>query len=138
MNPLATHSNVLVWRIPGMREPGGLPSMGSHRVGHDSSALAAAAANSVQSLSRLTPCNPMNSSRPGLPVHHHLPDFNQTHVHQVSDAIQPSYPLSSSSPPALNLSQYQGLNQMSRLSSSGGQSIGVSASTSVLQMNTQD
>ena len=45
---------------------------------------------------------PMNLSTPGLPVHHHLPEFNQTHVHQVSDAIQPSHPLSSPFPPAPN------------------------------------
>ena len=50
----------------------------------------------------LTLCNPMNRSTPGLPVHHHLPKFTQTHVHQVSDAIQPSHPLSSPSPPAPN------------------------------------
>ena len=48
-------------------------------------------------------------STPGLPVHHHLLEFTQTHVHRVSDAIQPSHPLSSPSPPALNLSQHQGL-----------------------------
>ena len=47
-----------------------------------------------------TLCNPMNRSTPGLPVHHQLPEFTQTHVRQVSDAIQPSHPLSSSSPPA--------------------------------------
>ena len=57
----------------------------------------------------LTLCNPMNSRTPGLPVHHQLPEFTQTHVHWVSDAIQPSHPLSSPSPPALNLSQNQGL-----------------------------
>ena len=56
-----------------------------------------------------TLCDPMNCSTPGLPVHHQLPEFTQTHVHQVSDAIQPSHPLSSPSPPALNLSQHQGL-----------------------------
>ena len=50
--------------------------------------------------SRLTLCNRMNRSMPGLPVHHHLPEFTQTHVHRVSDAIQPSHPLSSPSPPA--------------------------------------
>ena len=55
-----------------------------------------------------TPCNPMNRSTPGLPVHHQLLEFTQTHVHWVDDAIQPSYPLSSPSPPALNLSQHQG------------------------------
>ena len=59
----------------------------------------------------VTLCNPMNCSSPGLPVHHQLPEFAQTHVHRVSDAIQPSHPLSSPSPPALNLSQHQGLFQ---------------------------
>ena len=58
-----------------------------------------------------TLCGPMNRSTPGLPVHHQLPEFTQTHVHQVSDAIQPSHPLSSPSPPAFNLSQHQGLFQ---------------------------
>ena len=56
-----------------------------------------------------TPCDPMNCSTPGLPVHHQLLEFTQTHVHWVGDAIQPSHPLSSSFPPALNLSQHQGL-----------------------------
>ena len=59
----------------------------------------------------LTLCDPMNCSRPGLPVHHQLPEFTQTHVHRVGDAIQPSHPLSSPSPPAFNLSQHQGLFQ---------------------------
>ena len=58
-----------------------------------------------------TLCDPMDCSTPGLPVHHQLPEFTQTHVHWVSDAIQPSHPLSSPSPPAFNLSQYQGLFQ---------------------------
>ena len=53
----------------------------------------------------------MNRSPPGLPVHHQLPEFTQTHVHRVGDAIQPSHPLSAPSPPALNLSQHQGLFQ---------------------------
>ena len=57
-----------------------------------------------------TLCNPMNCSTPGLPVHHQLPEFTQTHVHRVSDAIQPSHPLSSPSP-APNPSQHQGLFQ---------------------------
>ena len=56
-----------------------------------------------------TLCDPMNRSTSGLPVHHQLPEFTQTHVHRVSDAIQPSHPLSSPSPPAPNLSQHQGL-----------------------------
>ena len=56
-----------------------------------------------------TLCNPMNHSMPGLPVHHQLLEFTQTHVHWVGDAIQPSHPLSSPSPPAPNPSQHQGL-----------------------------
>ena len=58
-----------------------------------------------------TPCDPMNRSTPGLPVRHQLPGFTQTHVHRVSDAIQPSHPLSSPSPPAPNPSQHQSLFQ---------------------------
>ena len=58
-----------------------------------------------------TLCDPMNCSTPGLPVHHQLPESTQTHVHRVGDAIQPSYPLSSPSPSAFNLSQHQGLFQ---------------------------
>ena len=56
-----------------------------------------------------TLCNPMDCSMPGLPVHHQLPEFTQTHVHRVGDAIQPSHPLSSPSPPAFNFPQNQGL-----------------------------
>ena len=58
-----------------------------------------------------TLCNPMNRSTPGLPVHHQLPAFTETHVHRVSDAIQPCHPLSSPSPPAPNPSQHQSLFQ---------------------------
>ena len=58
-----------------------------------------------------TLCDPMDCSMPGLPVHHQLPEFTQNHVHWVSDAIQPSHPLSSPSPPAFNLSQHQSLFQ---------------------------
>ena len=57
------------------------------------------------------PCDPMDCLTPGLPVHHQLLEFTQTHVHRVGDAIQPSHPLSSPSPPAFNLSQHQGLFQ---------------------------
>ena len=56
-----------------------------------------------------TLCDPMDCSMPGLPVHHQLPELTQTHVHRVGDAIQPSHPLSSPSPPTLNLPQHQGL-----------------------------
>ena len=58
-----------------------------------------------------TLCDTMNRSTPGLPVHHQLPEFTQTHVHQVSDVNQPSHPLSSPSPPAPNPSQHQSLFQ---------------------------
>ena len=85
-----------------------------------------------------TLCDPMNHSTPGLPVHHHLPEFTQTHVHQVRDGIQPSHPLSSPSPPAHNPSQHQSFFPMSQLFSWGGQSTGVSALASFLPKNTQD
>ena len=57
----------------------------------------------------LTLCDPMDCSVPGFPVHHQLPELTQTHVHRVSDAIQPPHPLLSRSPPAFSLSQHQGL-----------------------------
>ena len=65
------------------------------------------------SVAQLCPtlCNPMDRSTPGLPVHHQFPEFTQTHVHRVSDAIQPSHPLLSPSPPAPNPSQHQSLFQ---------------------------
>ena len=86
----------------------------------------------------------MNHSTPGFPVHHQLLEFTQTQVCWVSDAIQPSHPLSSPSPPALYPSQhlshafFHGFFQMNQLFASGSQNIGVSASSSVLPMNTQD
>ena len=86
----------------------------------------------------LTLCDPMNCSTPGFPVHHQFLELTQTHVHQVSDAIQPSHPLSSPSPPASNLSQHQGLSQQVRSFAPGGPSIGVSASASVLPMSVLD
>ena len=64
----------------------------------------------------MSDCGPVDCNTSGFPVLHHLPEFAQTHVHRVSDAIQPSHPLSSPSSPALNLSQNQGLFQ--RVSSS--------------------
>ena len=74
---------------------------------------------------------------PGFPVHHQLLELTQVHVHRVSDAIQPSHPLSSPSPPALNLSRHQGLLVPFWFFASGGQSIGASASASVLPVNIQ-
>ena len=67
----------------------------------------------LSSVTQLCPtlCNPMNHSTPGLPVYHQPPEFTQTHVHRVSDAIQPSHPLSSPFPPAPNPSQHQSLFQ---------------------------
>ena len=66
---------------------------------------------SVQSLSCVRLCDPMDFSTPGLPVHHQLPELAQTHVHRVGDAIHPSHPLPSPSSPSFNLSQHQGLFQ---------------------------
>ena len=86
--------------------------------------------------SRPTLCNPGNRSTPGLPVHHQLPEFTQTHVHRVSDAIQPSHPLASPFRPALNPSQHQSF-PMSQLFAWGGQSTGVSASASFLPKKSQ-
>ena len=83
------------------------------------------------------PPEAMNCGTPGFPVLHYLPEFAQTHVQWVGDAIQPSHPLLPPSPPALSLSQNQSF-PMSWLFVSGGQSIGASASASVLPMNIQD
>ena len=80
--------------------------------------------------SSLTLCDSMDYSTPGFPDHHQIPELAQTHVHAVSDAIQPSHPLSAPSPPAFNVSQHQG-----QFFASGGQRIGASASASVLPMN---
>ena len=85
----------------------------------------------------LTLCNPMDCSTPGFPVHHQLLELAQTHVHWISDAFQPSYPLWSPSPPT-SILPASGSFQMSQLFTSGGQSIEVSASASVLPMNIQD
>ena len=97
--------------------------------------------HSVQfsSVAQLCPtlCDRMNRSTPGLPVHHQLPEFTQTHVHRVGDAIQPSHPPSSPSPPASNPSQHQSF-PMSQLFAWGGQSTGVSALASFLPKNSQD
>ena len=89
-----------------------------------------------------TLCDPMNRSTPGIPIHHQLPEFTQTHAYRVSDAIQPSHPLLflpvvpfSSWPQSLPAS---GSFLMSRPFTWGGQSIGVSSSASVLAVNIQD
>ena len=92
----------------------------------------------AQSLSHVQLCNPIYCSTPGFPVLHHLPELAQTHVHQVGDAIQPSHPLPSPSPPAFSLSQHQGLFQWVSSSHQVAKVIGVSESASVLPMNSQD
>ena len=90
----------------------------------------------TQSCSAL--CNPRDCSTPGFPVHYQLLELTQTHIHWVGDAIQPSHLLSSPSPPAFYVSHHQGLFPRSQFYAAGGQSIGVSASASVLPMNIQD
>ena len=84
-----------------------------------------------------TLCDPMDCSMPGLPVHYQLLEFTQTHVHWVGDAIQPSHPLSVPFSSCLQSFPASGSFQMSQFFASDGQSIGVSASTSVLPVNTQ-
>ena len=94
--------------------------------------------SSVQSLNCVRLCDPMDCSTPGFPVHHQLPELTQTHIHWVGDAIQPSHPLLSPSPPALNLSQHQGFFQWVSSSHQVAKVLGVSASASVLPLNIQD
>ena len=112
---MATHSSIVAWRIPWTEEPGGLQSMELQRVTTErlgtptNSALLEHSEFSSVAQSCLTLCNPMDCTMPGLPVHHQLPELTQTHVHRVGDAIQPSHPLLSPSPPTFNLSQHQSL-----------------------------
>ena len=94
--------------------------------------------SSVQLLSCVQLCHPMDCSAPGFPILHQLPKLAQTHVHLVGDAIQPSHPLSSPSPPSCNLFPASGSCPVSQFFTSGGQNIGVSASTSVLPMKIQE
>ena len=85
-----------------------------------------------------TLCDPMNHSTPGLSVHHQLPEFTQTHVHWVGDAIQPSHPLLSPSPPVFNLSQIQSLFKWVISSHKVAKVLEFQLQISVLPMNTQD
>ena len=95
--------------------PGDLPSADPHLLHWQVNSLPLSHLGSqlFSSVAQLCPtlCDPMNRSVPGLPVYHQLPEFTQTHVHRVSDAIQPSHSLSSPSPPAPNPSQHQSLFQ---------------------------
>ena len=86
----------------------------------------------------LTLCDPTDCSTPGLPVHHQLPKLAQTHVHWVGDAIQPSHPLLSPSPPTFSLSQHPGFSQWVSSSHQVAKILGASVSTSDLPVNIQD
>ena len=143
----ATQSSILAWRIPWT-----VQSLGLQRIQHDWATFTFQAKIHTQLLnitnsniyiknawhclpiaqfssvahSCLTLCNPKNRSTPGLPVHHELLEFTQTHVHWVGDAIQPSHPLSCPSSPTFNLSQWEGNKQEGRRSPNGGNSLHVS------------
>ena len=135
---MRTHSSIFAWRIPWGEEPGRLQSIGLQRVrlkqvnmhaciwqnpqkeenlGKERKNVGETGKfprNSQQQFSSIAQsclplCDPMDCSMPGIPFHCQLPEFTQTHVHWVGDAIQPSHPLSSPSPPDFNLPQHQGL-----------------------------
>ena len=116
----------LLFKVLGFSKSDSLENKGNHLT--DCCCCCSVMSNSLPS---------MDCNTPGSPVLHYLPEFAQTHVHWVGDAIQPSHPLLSPSPPALYLSQHQGLFPVSWLFTSGGQSIGVSVLASVLPMTTQ-
>ena len=131
-NEMATHSSILAWEIPWTEDPGGLRFMGSQK-----SPIWLSDSVQFSSVTLLCPtlCDPVDCRMPGLPLHHQLPESTQTHVHWISDAISSSIFPFSSCPQSFPAS---GFFQMSQLFISGGQSIGVSASTSVLPMNIHD
>ena len=106
---LRTEDPLETWRIPWTEELDGLQSIASQS--QTWLKWLSVWFSSVQSLNCVWLCDPMDCSTPGLPVRHQLPEFTQTHVHWVSDTIQPSHPLSFPSPPTFNLSQHQGLFQ---------------------------
>ena len=107
-------------------------------LGVSSRKICRSSSDQIRSVAQSCPtlCDPMNRSTPGLPIRHQLPEFTETHVHRVSDAIQPSHPLSAPSPPAPNPSQHQ-FFPMSQLFARGGQSTGVSAFASFLPKKSQ-
>ena len=124
--PFSKHCSILL--IPSTKfrweEGGSFLWIGSHSLGildvlrkdedkQDLKSCARGTSDQIRSVAQSCPtlCDPMNRSTPGLPVNHQLLEFTQTHVHRVSDAIQPSHPLSSPSPPAPNPSQHQSLFQ---------------------------
>ena len=116
---MAIHSSTIAWKIPWTEELVSYSPWG-HKESDTTERLhfhfhVSVQFSSVQSLSWVQLCDPMNRSMPGLPVHHQLPEFTQTHVHRGSDAIQSSHPLSSPFPPAPNPSQRQSLLHESAL-----------------------
>ena len=111
---MATHSSTLNWKIPWTEEPERLQSREPQRIGREWGDLACTKASfQFNSVTQLCPtlCDPMDCSRSGFPVHHQFPELAQAHVQRIGDAIQSSHPLWSPSPPALSLSQHQGLLQ---------------------------
>ena len=131
---MATHSSILSWRIPGTEEPVGLPSMGSHRVGHDWRDLAAAVQFSSVARSCPTLCSPMNYSMPGFPVH---PNSRSLLRLMSIELVMPTNHLILYHPLLLHLQSFpaSGSFPRSRFFTSDSQSIGSSAS--VLPMNIQ-
>ena len=109
---------------------------GSHREGCRVSSFLSFSCSVAHSFPTIW--DPTDCSTPGFPVHHQLPEPTQTHLHGVSDNIQPSHPLSIPSPPAFKAFPESGSFPVSQFFPSGGQSIGVSALVSVLPVNIQD
>ena len=108
---VATHSSILAWRIPWREDLLGYSLWG--RKESDTTEWHTSVNKDCCSLAQSCPtlCDPVDCSTPGFPVLRYIPEFAQTHVHWVGDAVQPSHPLLSPSPPAFNLSQHQGLYQ---------------------------
>ena len=138
---MATHSSGLAWRIPMDRGAWGATV---HGVEKSRTKLSIFHFSSILSLccsvtkSFLTLCDPVDCSTPVSSILYYLLGFSQTHVHCIGDAIQPSHPLPSPSPPAFNFPQHQGLFlPKSLFFTLGSQNIGDSASASVLPMNIQ-
>ena len=139
---MATHSSILAWRIPWMEDPVWLQSMGSQIVGQDwvTNTMHMPMCFYISSVAQSYPtlCYPMDCSTPGFPVHHQLLEPTQTHAHRVDDAIQPSYPLLSPSPPAFSLAQHQSLFQWVSSLHQVARVLEFWASASLLPMNIQD
>ena len=110
---MVAQSSILAWRIPRTEEPGGLQFMGSHRVRHDWAHTHTNCCCCCRPVTQscLTLRDPMDYSKPGFPILHHLLELAQTYVHRVGDATQPSHLLPSPSPPVFNLSRHQGFSQ---------------------------